>query len=86
MREVYRLIILIRCPLPGLRGGDQCDKVADGGDVTGKAAGFSSTMAVKCTTRVEMGTGIWWSMLVFPWNHFVSTERAMLSAPVRSFL
>ena len=55
MCEVWRLTFLFRCPLSGLRGGDQCNEVADGGDVIGKAAGFSAAMAVKCTFKVEMG-------------------------------
>ena len=43
-------------PFSVLRGGDQCDEVTDGGDVIGKAAGFSSAMAVKCAIKVEMET------------------------------
>ena len=72
-------------PFSGLRGGVQYDEVADGGDVIGKAAGFSSAMAVKCAIRVEMVSCIWGSMLVFLWIHLISTERAMLSAPPRYF-
>ena len=76
---------LDQVPFSGLRGGVQYDEVADGGDVIGKAAGFSSAMAVKCAIRVEMVSCIWGSMLVFLWIHLISTERAMLSAPPRYF-
>ena len=37
--EVLRLINLIRCLPSVLRGGDECDEVADGGDVTGQLLG-----------------------------------------------
>ena len=44
--EVWRLTILIRCPLSALRGGEQCDEVAERGEVI-DAAGFSAARVVK---------------------------------------
>ena len=53
--NIFVQVPSLREALSGLRGGDQCNEVADGGDVIGKAAGFSAAMAVKCTLKVEMG-------------------------------